>query len=99
MRGSFPTILLVLLPMDALLSAEGIFLAPLTLTNVIRPEIVATGDFNKDGKLDLVVANGTGNIQFLLQDPLRRDQWSRASLTAGSGSFFVRTADFDQDGF
>src|SRR2546422_5970455 len=72
---------------------------PLTLENVPYPTTVHAGDFNKDGKLDLVTANGSSLILVLLQDPTDRSRWTPTELNAGESSYFVRAADFDGDGY
>jgi hypothetical protein len=64
------------------------------------PEAVRIGDFNNDGLLDLVVANGNGNtVSILLGN-------GDGTFTAAAGSpvpvggfpFFVAVADFNGDG-
>jgi hypothetical protein len=45
----------------------------------VYPESIAIGDFNGDGKLDLVMANNCGNLACLSQDP------SSVSVLLGNG--------------
>jgi outer membrane protein assembly factor BamB len=53
------------------------------------------GDFNRDGKVDLAVANGTSNdVSIFFGSPLG----SAAPLPVGGGQKSIATADFDQDG-
>src|SRR5262245_2281688 len=90
---------LVVLLFHSLPAVEPRFVGPLTIPNVLRPTTVHAGDFNKDGKLDLVTANGADLIFVLLQDPSNRSRWTPLKLTAGNGSYFARAADFDGDGY
>jgi hypothetical protein len=59
--------------------------------------MVHAGDFDKDGKLDLVAVNGSDQTLILLQNPSDRAGWSPITLGVGTGSYFVRTGDFDGD--
>jgi len=54
--------------------------------------MLAAGDFNRDGKLDLV-AN-----MILLQDPRDRTVWNGRPFSEASGIYFFRAADCDGDG-
>jgi hypothetical protein len=42
-------------------SGDGIYAAPITLAQVVSPDTLSVGDFNHDGKLDLVGAGSTGS--------------------------------------
>jgi predicted phosphoribosyltransferase len=76
---------------------DGSFETPFALS-VPYPVGVAAGDFNHDGKLDLAVTNGSKSIQVLLQDPRTRLHFTAApTLSAGTGSFYIRTVDLDGD--
>jgi hypothetical protein len=79
-------------------AGERRFQGPLTINDVPLPVGLDAGDFNTDGKLDLVAASGSGPPQIVLQDPLDRTSWSRSPLQGRSGGYFVRAADFDGDG-
>jgi hypothetical protein len=64
------------------------------------PEFVATGDFNGDGKLDLVTANSdSNNVTMLLGDGTGGFIPAPGSpLPAGNAPFCVVVADFNGDG-
>ncbi len=80
-------------------AAELTFDGPVTINRVPAPPVtVHSGDFNKDGKIDLVVSNGSSTIGVLLQDPVNRERWTQVTLRVGSSSFFTRGGDFDGDG-
>jgi len=87
----------LLLACPVTLAAEPRFGGPLTVADVPIPVALDTGDFNKDGKLDLVAVSGSGPPQILLQDPSDRTSWSRSPLQGISGGYFVHAADFDGD--
>ncbi len=67
---ALPLGLLALGPWSINGAGEGTFQAPLEFpaADGHEPALVASGDFNKDGKLDLVTADGTGLITLHLQD-------------------------------
>jgi hypothetical protein len=75
------------------------FDGPLSIPNVPRPVTVHSGDFNNDGKIDLVVANSTATVLVLFQNPSNRLEWQPIPLRVGSSSAFARAGDFDNDGF
>jgi hypothetical protein len=62
-----------------------------------NPEYVAVGDFNKDGRLDLITANGDNTVSVLLGNG---DGTFRAAIasSAGGPAFAVAVADFNGDG-
>lgn len=63
------------------------------------PYDVAAADFNRDGRPDLAVANGTaGTISVLLRQASGGFAQEGASLAAGSGTTSLAVADFDSDG-
>ncbi|MBI4583271.1 MAG: VCBS repeat-containing protein [Planctomycetes bacterium] len=103
------TLASIVLPVSfALAKGDGTLQGPLTITTGRPgPVTVHTGDFNGDGKLDIVSANGvasneaTGSpsIYILLQNPSNRLDWQVQTLRIGSSAVFVRGADFDNDGF
>src|SRR5262245_36687904 len=83
----------------ALTQGDGTFHFPLQIA-VPNPAVgIASGDFNRDGKLDLAVAHGVSRVSILLQDPTERERWGgTAPLEVGTATFFLRAADFDGDG-
>src|SRR5262249_15861551 len=56
------------------------------------------GDFDNDGKKDLIVSNGTDTVFALFQTP-DRAVWQVVPLRVGSSTSFTRAGDFDGDGF
>src|SRR6185503_8499636 len=58
----------------------------------------ATGDFDRDGRLDLATADGSDTLQVLEPGPSGRSGWRRAGVRAGTTNFFLRAADLDGDG-
>src|SRR2546422_4203756 len=94
-------------PGAALGKGDGSFHAPLSLkAGTPGPITVHAGDFNHDGKLDLVVANGvfsnnasgSNSILVLFQNPSRRDDWTPSPVKVGTSTVFVQTGDVDGDG-
>jgi hypothetical protein len=91
-----------------LAKGDGSFQAPLSivLTGGKGAVTVHTGDFNHDGKLDLLVAtgvasnqaSGSSSILVLFQDPKNRQNWTQVPVRVGSSSVFVRGGDMDGDG-
>ncbi|HJW76162.1 MAG TPA: FG-GAP-like repeat-containing protein [Thermoleophilia bacterium] len=78
--------------------SDACFTIGLDYTTAARPEDVAVGDFNGDGKLDLVSANsGAGSVSILLG---RGDGTFQASVdyATGAAPCSVATGDFNHDG-
>ena len=64
------------------------------------PAVVAAGDLNADGKLDLVTANNSGEINVFLQDRLDRNSWQKQpSRRVGLPIYMVQTIDLNRDGY
>src|SRR5262245_43655042 len=99
MRARPVIIISILLPLPLRGGGYEAFQSPLKIGGVLGPVSLSAGDFNRDGKLDLAAATGTGKIAVALQDPLNRAYWKLAPFAqAGSATFHVRAADFDGDG-
>jgi RHS repeat-associated protein len=64
------------------------------------PTSVTTGDFNRDGRLDLAVANSTSNNVSILLGDGTGAFGEPTNFTAGSGPFvsFAAVGDFNRDG-
>src|SRR5208337_4155421 len=62
------------------------------------PRSVAVGDFNGDGKLDLVVANNTSNNVSILLGHGNGTFAAAVNYTVGTAPIFVTTGDFNGDG-
>ena len=66
----------------------------------VEPYAVAVGDFNRDGKQDLAIANGAGSVTVLLGDGTGDFTAATGSpFAAGSGPDALAVADFNGDGF
>ncbi|SEM96704.1 Ig-like domain (group 1) [Stigmatella aurantiaca] len=66
-------------------------------TGAVNPQGVASGDFNADGRVDLVTANlGSGSVSLLLANG--SGGYDVSTLSSGSSTRAVATADFDLDG-
>lgn len=78
----------------------GTFLSPVNVAVGSNPRSVAVGDFNKDGRLDLAVANfGDDTVAVRLQNSGSTLSFANsADLTADSNPRFVLVDDFDKDG-
>jgi hypothetical protein len=82
---------------------DGTFAAKVDYAAGSNPYFVTTGDFNADGILDLVVANGgSNNVSILLGNGSsgRADGTFAAKVdyAAGNSPYSVATGDFNQDG-
>jgi hypothetical protein len=79
-------------------NGDGSFQTPRTFAAGPRPVSVAVGDFNRDGRLDLVVANYRGNnVSVLLGNGDGSFQTAR-TFAAGSNPVSVAVGDFSGDG-
>jgi hypothetical protein len=80
---------------------EASFSSPKNFILGVTPQSIAVGDFNEDGDTDLAVAdqgdNSTTNKAFVLLGDGMGGFGDPISLTVGSGSFSVTTADFNKD--
>ncbi|MHB8793467.1 MAG: FG-GAP-like repeat-containing protein [Thermoleophilia bacterium] len=61
------------------------------------PDSVSTGDFNRDGKADLVTANSTASVSILLGTG-SGTFGAATNFGAGSSPYSVTTGDFNRDG-
>ena len=71
---------------------------PLSAATGDSPRGVAVGDFNADGRLDLVVANRTASSVTLLLQQADGTFSSGGEIPSGSGARAVAAADFNRDG-
>jgi hypothetical protein len=78
----------------------GGFGAPTVVSTGPMPIAVATGDFNRDGNLDVVTASLTGNTISVLQTTTSGAFIVANKIPLASGSFptAIVAADFDRDG-
>ncbi len=68
-----------------------------TITTGLAPEMVATGDLNRDGVTDLVVANGGENDLSVFLTSSLGSILTRRDFIVGSGPVMVRVGDLDGD--
>jgi hypothetical protein len=97
--GRFPILTVLLLSLTPVAMAQPqLFQAPQAFYSGPRPIAEAAGDFNGDGKLDLVVANISNNsLTLMLGDgdgTFQAPSW----LSAGSSPAAVAVGDFNGDG-
>jgi len=78
----------------------GKFLVPTTFTVGNTPQFLATGDFNRDGWLDLVVGNsGDDTVSVLLADPAHPGSFmAPTAYSVGAFPNLVVVADLNRDG-
>jgi hypothetical protein len=79
--------------------ADGTFKSAVSYPGGLGPTYLVTGDFDRDGKLDLVTANhGERTISVL---PGNGDGTFRAAVaySTASNPYSITTADFNRDGF
>ena len=77
----------------------GTLLAGMNSPAGASPVAVAVGDFNKDGNLDVVVANSTANTVSVLLGLGNGKFESPVSYPVGNNPSAVAVADFDNDGY
>jgi Ca2+-binding RTX toxin-like protein len=79
-------------------NGDGTFTAAATLSVGTEPKFVTVGDFNRDGRLDLSVANfGSNNLSTLLGNG-DGTFTTAATLSVGTGPYSVAVGDFNGDG-
>ena len=78
-----------MIAMRPLVEGAPLFQGPLTIRNVSRPVMVDAGDFDKDGKLDLVAVNGSDITLVLLQNPSDRSEWKPIELLQNPSDRFL----------
>ncbi|MFQ5666316.1 MAG: FG-GAP-like repeat-containing protein [Candidatus Binatia bacterium] len=78
---------------------DGSLAAPISFSVGTSPVDIDWGDFNKDGQLDLVVANSASDALSILIGNGDGTFHSATSLPSTGGPRAVAVADFDRDGF
>jgi hypothetical protein len=94
-KGTFsnPNVMSVLLN-----SGSGTFAAPVNYTTDASPAAVALGDFNGDGKLDVVTANSGGNDVSVFLGNGNGTFQSAVNYSTATGPDAVAVGDFNGDG-
>jgi hypothetical protein len=92
-------LLVLILRSGALARGDGTFQMPLAFA-ISPPAVgVASGDFNRDGRPDLIAVNGTEAVLALLQDPDDPDRFLESTAgSVGNGTYDAVAADLDGDG-
>jgi len=79
-------------------NGDGTFQAPVRYTTGLKPDALTTGDFNKDGKVDIAVADGgSGNVNIF---PGNGDGTFQSAIKSNTGNVPVgiSAGDFNNDG-
>jgi len=79
-------------------NGDGTFQAPSIFTDKDGPNALLFADFNKDGRLDLAVADASGYFGLLLGNGDGTFQPERHFAVSGLSSYSLTAADFDGDG-
>src|SRR5262245_10270533 len=83
----------------ALAAEPWAFQGPRVLSDAPRPiASVASGDFDRDGRPDLVWVDGTDRVRVILQPARAEDGWTSREGPPGAGGYFLRALDLDGDG-
>jgi hypothetical protein len=79
-------------------NGDGTFGSPITYPLGLNTGTIALGDFNDDGKLDIVVANANGNDASIFLGKGDGTFAAPTTLAAGGGPISVAVGDFNRDG-
>lgn len=72
---------------------------PAVAVSAPDPVAMASGDFTGNGHVDLAVANGTGSITVLIDNPATNfTSYTSTSISVGSSLSGIVTGDFNHDG-
>jgi hypothetical protein len=77
---------------------NGTFTRKTTVRVGSQPNALATGDFDRDGKLDLVVVNSGSNTVSILRGQGDGTFRRRSPIATGASPYAVAVADFNRDG-
>ncbi len=82
-----------------LLAAEGPFFLPQRILGLPRTVVLASGDFDGDGAIDLAAAGGGAEVVLLFQEPAEPRSWRKpVPVSVGSACFHLRAGDANRDG-